>query len=78
MVDIRFDDSAPGLNAQLLVGDKSEIVIEDAGIVGSKTVRGFVLLTPNDQLSLRMPVADRGTLLQVSVVREFGPHGGLR
>ena len=63
MVDVRIDDSAPGLNTQLLAGDRSEIVIEAAGIVGSKIGRGLVL-TPNDQLSLRMPVADRGTLLQ--------------
>ena len=66
VVDVRFDDRAPGLNTRLLAGDDDEIVIEVAGIVGPKTVRGLVL-TPNDQLSLGMSVADSGTPLQVPV-----------
>ena len=41
-------------------------MIEVAGIVGPKTVRGLVL-TPNDQLSLGMLVADSGAPLQVPV-----------
>ena len=62
VVDVRFDDRAPGLNTRLLAGDNDEIVIEVAGIVGPKTVSGLVL-TPNDQLSLAMPVADSGGLV---------------
>lgn len=68
VIDVRFVDQAPGLNAQLLAGDRDEIAIEVAGIVGPGTVHGLVL-TPNDELSLGMPVTDSGAPPQVPVGR---------
>jgi F-type H+-transporting ATPase subunit beta len=66
VVDIRFDGQAPPLNTRLLAGDEGQIVIEVANIVGPKTVRGLVL-TPNHQLRLGLPVTDSGAPLQVPV-----------
>ena len=70
VVDVRFDARAPGLNAQLLAGDQDEIVIEVAGIIGPKTVRGLVL-TPTDQVRLGLPVTDSGASLQIPVGRSL-------
>jgi F-type H+-transporting ATPase subunit beta len=70
VVDIRFNDQAPTLNTQLLAGDGSEIVIEVAGVIGPKIVRGLVL-TPSDEVRLGLPVTDSGASLKIPVGRSL-------
>ncbi len=70
VVDVCFDHRAPTLNTRLLAGDRDEIVVEVASIVGPRTVRGLVL-TSSDQLRLGLPVTDSGASLQVPVGRSL-------
>ena len=66
VVDVRFEEAQPALNAMLRSGHESEVVIEVAGLIGPGLVRGLALNVDHG-LALGMPVIRAGGPITVPV-----------